>query len=82
MRFQCNSETWHQIIILLIICGCSSVVECLLAKEKVTGANPVTRSIARSSNGRIAAFEAVNDGSNPSLAARIGHKATAVSRFA
>ena len=58
-------------------CGCSSVVECLLAKEKVTGANPVTRSIygepaesiARSSNGRTAAFEAVNDGSIPSLAA-------------
>lgn len=50
--------------------GCSSVVERLLAKEKVTGANPVIRSyIAGSSNGRTAALGAVNLGSNPSPAA-------------
>ena len=39
-------------------CGCSSVVERLVANEKVVGANPITRSIIRmQSNGKTFVFE-------------------------
>ena len=62
----------------------AQLVECLLAKEKVAGSNPVRRSkyepgtnlayvvIGGSSNGRTAAFEAVNRGSNPCPPANSG----------
>ena len=39
-----GKEEFAILLFRLLHCGSSSAVECLLAKEKVAGANPVSRS--------------------------------------
>ena len=68
-----NSVLTHFYVISeLAYVGVVQLIERLVANEEVVGLNPIAHSNARSSNGRTAAFEAVNDGSSPSLATMWG----------
>jgi hypothetical protein len=58
----------HLCCIIRVVCGLSSAVECLLAKEKVKGSNPLARSWRRSQVVRQGSAKALFVGSIPTVA--------------